>query len=118
LGKRFPSGVDHLPGRRRLSSRTPLDSPHRRGQSFGMALLEVQALRTVFLTRRGQVRAVDGVDLALQRGRTLGIVGASGCGKSVRALSIIGLLPKPAGRIASGRVLFDGRDLTALGARA
>src|SRR5207244_4504887 len=114
LGKRFPSGVDHLPGRRRLSSRTPLDSPHRRGQSFGMALLEVQALRTVFLTRRGQVRAVDGVDLSLQRGRTLGIVGESGCGKSVTALSIMGLVPQPPGRIAGGQVLFAGEDLLRL----
>jgi oligopeptide/dipeptide ABC transporter ATP-binding protein len=57
------------------------------------------------------VRAVDGVDLRLERGRTLGIVGESGCGKSVTALSIMGLVPQPPGRIAGGEVLFDGEDL-------
>ena len=57
------------------------------------------------------MRAVDGVDLRLERGRTLGIVGESGCGKSVTALSIMGLVPQPPGRIAGGEVLFDGEDL-------
>jgi len=57
------------------------------------------------------VRAVDGVDLRLERGRTLGIVGESGCGKSVTALSIMGLIPQPPGRIAGGEVLLDGEDL-------
>jgi peptide/nickel transport system ATP-binding protein len=57
------------------------------------------------------VRAVDGIDFSLQRGRTLGIVGESGCGKSVTALSIMGLLPQPPGRIAGGEVLFEGEDL-------
>ena len=68
-------------------------------------------LRTYFASERGEVRAVDGVDLALERGRTLGIVGESGCGKSVTALSIMGLVPQPPGRIAGGEVLFDGEDL-------
>src|SRR5207253_712370 len=63
---------------------------------------------------RGEVNAVDGVDLSLEKGRTLGIVGESGCGKSVLALSIIGLLPRPAGRVAAGRVRFGGRELTGL----
>jgi peptide/nickel transport system ATP-binding protein/oligopeptide transport system ATP-binding protein len=57
---------------------------------------------------------VDGVDLTVARGETFGLVGESGCGKSVTALSILRLLPKPAGRIAGGRILFDGRDLATL----
>ena len=60
------------------------------------------------------MRAVDGVDLSLERGRTLGIVGESGCGKSVTALSIMGLVPQPPGRIAGGEVLFEGTDLLKL----
>jgi peptide/nickel transport system ATP-binding protein len=75
------------------------------------SLLEVTGLRTHFAAERGEVRAVDGVDLKLEKGRTLGIVGESGCGKSVTALSIMGLIPQPPGRIAGGEVLFDGEDL-------
>src|SRR5687768_6851905 len=75
------------------------------------ALLEVRGLRTHFASERGEVRAVDGVDLSLERGRTLGIVGESGCGKSVTALSIMGLVPQPPGRIVAGEVLFEGEDL-------
>ena len=75
------------------------------------ALLEVRGLRTLFKGEQGEVRAVDGVDFQLQRGRTLGIVGESGCGKSVTALSIMGLVPQPPGRIAGGEVLFEGEDL-------
>ena len=75
------------------------------------SLLEVKGLRTHFASERGEVRAVDGVDLRLERGRTLGIVGESGCGKSVTALSIMGLIPQPPGRIAAGEVLLDGEDL-------
>src|SRR5438876_9801880 len=63
---------------------------------------------------RGEVNAVDGVDLRLERGRTLGIVGESGCGKSVPALSIMGLVPQPPGRIAGGEVLFQGSDVLEL----
>jgi oligopeptide/dipeptide ABC transporter ATP-binding protein len=74
------------------------------------ALLEVRELRTSFRGEQGEVRAVDGVSLRLERGRTLGIVGESGCGKSVTALSIMGLVPAP-GRIADGEVLFDGENL-------
>ena len=75
------------------------------------ALLEVRGLATVFDTDAGEVRAVDGVDFRLERGRTLGIVGESGCGKSVTALSIMGLVPQPPGRIVAGEVLFEGEDL-------
>ena len=74
-------------------------------------LLEVRGLQTHFASERGVVRAVDGVSLRLERGRTLGIVGESGCGKSVTALSIMGLVPQPPGRIAAGEVRFEGEDL-------
>ncbi len=74
-------------------------------------LLDVQGLRTYFYTRTGVMRAVDGVDLTLEQGRTLGVVGESGCGKTVTSLSIMRLVDPP-GRIETGsRILFDGRDL-------
>jgi oligopeptide/dipeptide ABC transporter ATP-binding protein len=82
-----------------------------------MALLEVDDLRTHFFTREGVVHAVDGVSFSVERGKTLGIVGESGCGKSVTALSIMGLIPKPPARIVSGSVVFEGRDLTELSDR-
>jgi oligopeptide transport system ATP-binding protein len=78
------------------------------------ALLEVDDLRTHFYTRAGVVHAVDGISFKLARGRTLGIVGESGCGKSVTALSIMGLLPRPPAKIVSGSVRFEGRDLALL----
>ena len=78
------------------------------------ALLDVKGLTTVFDTDDGEVRAVDGVDFSLERGRTLGIVGESGCGKSVTALSIMGLVPQPPGRIVAGEVRFEGEDLLKL----
>jgi oligopeptide/dipeptide ABC transporter ATP-binding protein len=81
-----------------------------------MALLEVEDLRTYFKTRSGDVHAVDGVSFSVERGKTLGIVGESGCGKSVTALSIMGLLV-PAARIETGAIRFDGRDLTKLSER-
>ena len=74
-------------------------------------------MRTHFASERGEVHAVDGVNLSLERGRTLGIVGESGCGKSVTALSIMGLVPQPPGRIAGGEVLFEGEDLLQAPAR-
>ena len=77
-----------------------------------MALLEVDDLRTHFFTRDGVVRAVDGVSFAVETGETLGIVGESGCGKSVTALSIMGLLPQPPARIVGGSIRFEGRELT------
>ncbi len=79
-----------------------------------MALLEVNDLHTHFFTREGVVRAVDGVSFSLEKGKTLGIVGESGCGKSVTALSIMGLIPRPQAKIVSGSVAYDGRDLTNL----
>ena len=74
-------------------------------------LLEVDGLRTQFVTRRGIVKAVDGVSFTLNRGETLGLVGESGSGKSVTCLSILRLVAKPAGRVVSGRILLDGEDL-------
>src|SRR3989475_6672006 len=76
-------------------------------------LLQVRGLETVFPTRDGLVRAVDGVDFNLDRGETLGIVGESGSGKSVTVLSVMRLL-QPPGRITGGQVLFRGRDLVQL----
>ena len=76
-----------------------------------MPILEVQDLQTYFFTRTGVVKAVDGVSFSLEPGETLGIVGESGSGKSMTALSIMGLVPKPAGRIVGGKVLLNGEDL-------
>ncbi len=77
-------------------------------------LLRVDDLVTSFNTDEGVVRAVDGVSFELPDGGTLGVVGESGCGKSVTSLSIMRLLPEPAGRIERGRVLFEGKDLVSL----
>ncbi|PKN35596.1 MAG: peptide ABC transporter ATP-binding protein [Deltaproteobacteria bacterium HGW-Deltaproteobacteria-19] len=76
-------------------------------------ILQVEGLATHFETARGTVRAVDGVDLSVRTGDTVGIVGESGCGKTVLALSIMRLVPPP-GRITAGSILFGGRDLLAL----
>jgi len=77
-------------------------------------LLEIEDLRTYFFTRDGLVRAVDGVSLAVRPGETLGVVGESGCGKSVTSLSILRLIPEPPGRIVSGAIRFEGRNLLKL----
>jgi peptide/nickel transport system ATP-binding protein len=77
-------------------------------------LLQVRDLITAFDTDAGLVRAVDQVSFEIERGKTLGIVGESGCGKSVTAMSIVRLLPQPAGKILQGEVNFKGRDLTRL----
>ncbi|MDD5476223.1 MAG: ABC transporter ATP-binding protein [Syntrophales bacterium] len=74
-------------------------------------ILEIEKLKTFFHTRKGVVKALDGVDLALDRGETLGIVGESGSGKTVLALSIMRLVPQPPGKIAGGRILFKKRNL-------
>jgi peptide/nickel transport system ATP-binding protein len=79
-----------------------------------VSLLEVRDLKTHFFTRDGVVRAVDGVSFDLDAGETLGIVGESGCGKSVTALSILRLIPREAGRIVGGSVRFEGSELTTL----
>jgi peptide/nickel transport system ATP-binding protein len=77
-------------------------------------LLEIRGLQTEFVTDDGVVRAVDGVDLTIDRGETLGVVGESGCGKTVTALSVLKLIPMPPGRIVGGQILWRGRDLVPL----
>ena len=74
------------------------------------SLLEVKELRAQFRTSEGIVRAVNGVSFSLNEGETLGIVGESGCGKTVTALSLVRLIPEPPGEIVGGQVLFQGRD--------
>ena len=74
-------------------------------------LLQIKELRTSFFTDDGVVKAVDGVTYDVQEGETLGLVGESGCGKSVSALSILRLIPTPPGRIVGGEVIFEGEDL-------
>lgn len=77
-------------------------------------LLEVKDLKTHFFTMDGVVKAVDGVSYDLEEGETLGLVGESGCGKSVSALSVMRLIPNPPGRIVSGEILLDGEDILKL----
>ncbi len=82
-------------------------------ERHGDIALEVRDLHTHFFLRRGVVKAVDGVSFSLRRGEVLGLVGESGCGKSVTALSVLRLLPNEAARTVQGQVLFDGEDLLA-----
>jgi peptide/nickel transport system ATP-binding protein len=77
-------------------------------------LLEVKNLKTYFFTDEGTVRAVDGVDLHIDKSETLGVVGESGCGKSVTALSVMKLIPQPPGKIVEGQILYDGKSLVDL----
>jgi len=79
-----------------------------------MKILDVRNLKTQFETRNGTVKAVDGVDISIESGDTLGIVGESGCGKTVLALSIMRLIPNPPGRIVSGQIRFKDTDLLGL----
>ena len=76
-----------------------------------MALLEVNDLATYFFTQEGVVKAVDGISYELAEGEVLGVVGESGCGKSVSALSIMRLVANPPGRTVAGEVIFEGEDL-------
>ncbi len=75
-------------------------------------LLEVKNLKTYFYTDDGIVKAVDGVNFSVDAGKTMGIVGESGCGKSITAMSILRLIPDPPGKIVDGEVIFNGEDLT------
>src|SRR5262249_44658205 len=99
-GRHLPSRQDH--GRRPKEPGS--------GTRMSATLLELRQLSVSFATDDGTVRAVDGIDLALERGRTLGLVGESGCGKSVTSLAVMGLLP-PENSKVSGEVHFEGRDL-------
>ena len=80
-------------------------------------LLDVRGLVTEFHSSEGVFKAVDGVSFSVSRGETLGIVGESGCGKSVTSLSVMGLIPRPPGKIPAGEIVFEGRDLLTLSAR-
>jgi peptide/nickel transport system ATP-binding protein/oligopeptide transport system ATP-binding protein len=82
-----------------------------------VTLLDVQGLTTAFMTGRGEITAIEEVSFSLKEGEILGIVGESGSGKSVTALTIMGLLPTPPARIAAGKVLFQGKELTKLSSR-
>jgi len=89
-------------------------SPSSRSPTGGSPLLSVEDLHVHFVTSRGVVRAVEGVNWDVHPGEMVALVGESGCGKSVSALSVMRLLAKPAGRVVRGRILFEGRDLLAL----
>src|SRR5690348_5875602 len=93
-----------IPGLRAACETRPLNAP----------LLAIDDLRTHFFTRDGVVRAVDGVSFDVGAGETLAVVGESGCGKSVTALSVLRLVPSPPGRIVDGAIRFEGRDLLSL----
>ncbi|MGI5840183.1 MAG: ABC transporter ATP-binding protein [bacterium] len=80
---------------------------------MGERLVEIRELKTHFATEEGLVPALDGVTFHIDQGETLGVVGESGCGKSVTALSIMGLIPRPPGKIVAGEILFAGEDLRA-----
>ncbi len=96
-----------------MSAIETADTPRNPRASTAENLLEVRGLRTHFFTRDGTVRAVDGVDLEIGYGKTLGVVGESGCGKSITAMSIMRLIERP-GRTIEGSIDLDGRDLLAM----
>jgi peptide/nickel transport system ATP-binding protein len=91
-------------------ARTTVDAPR---ETDAETILEIDDLKTYFFTRDGVVRAVDGVSYRLAKGETLGVVGESGCGKSITALSVLRLVPTPPGRIVGGAIRFAGQDLLA-----
>src|SRR4051794_91731 len=129
LGKRHRRGPHALPGRgvhrhraehlpvahgaRRQSHRRRAARRARSAAGEAHVILEVDNLQTHFFTRDGVVRAVDGVSYRLAKGETLGVVGESGCGKSIGALSILRLVPPP-GRIVGGAIRYEGRNLLEL----
>src|SRR5437763_15346647 len=83
------------------------------GENAG-AVIEIDGLKTYLFTRSGVVKAVDDVSFSLQRGETLAVVGESGCGKSMTALSIMRLVPNPPGKVVGGRITLEGKDLLKL----
>lgn len=85
-----------------------------RGNTLSSHVLDVKGLKTHFTSKEGDIPAVDGINFHVDSGEVLGIVGESGCGKSVTSLSVMGLVPSPPGRIAGGEILYNGEDLTKL----
>ena len=106
----LPHGADDQLHRRRSARRA------RPAAGLVMALLEIKGLKTHFKTDDGWLHAVDGVDMSIDAGETLGVVGESGCGKSVTAKTVMKLIDMPPGRIVAGQVLWQGRDLVPLAA--
>ena len=98
-------------------NRAPSPGPRANGEAASAAVLEVEHLHTQFFTPGGIVRAVDGVSYSVGKGETLGVVGESGCGKSVTALSILRLVSSPPGRIVDGSIRFEGTNLLDLSER-
>ncbi|HEX3536445.1 MAG TPA: ABC transporter ATP-binding protein, partial [Stellaceae bacterium] len=92
----------------------PLARPVEHSAAAAEPLLQIEDLRTHFFTPAGAVRAVDGVSYEIRPGETLGVVGESGCGKSVTALSVLRLVADPPGKIVGGAIRFDGIDLLSL----
>jgi peptide/nickel transport system ATP-binding protein len=93
-----------------MTGPAPAPEPASAPATNGTPVLDVRGLRTTFATRSGLVRAVTGIDFSVGRGEVLGLVGESGCGKSVTSLSVLGLIAKP-GRVEAGEALFHGEDL-------
>ena len=89
-------------------------APQQTSAEIGDVVLEVRDLRTYLYTKTAVVKAVDGVSFDLRQGETLGIVGESGCGKSMTALSLLRMPPKPAGRIVDGEIILNGQDILKL----
>ena len=81
-------------------------------------VLQVEDLHTSFFTRMGEVKAVDGISFYVRAGETFGIVGESGCGKSVTGFSLLRLLPEPAGQIVGGKIILEGKNLLELKQKA
>jgi peptide/nickel transport system ATP-binding protein len=100
------------------AARTPASAPTPAAAPSGPPILDVEGLQTFFFTRQGVVRAVDNVSFQVGKAETLAIVGESGCGKSITALSLMKLIPDPPGRIMGGRITLDGVDLVPLSADA
>src|SRR5437870_9312930 len=89
----------------------PLGASHGMARQIGDVILEVEDLHTYCFTRWGVVKAVDGVSFSLREGEALGIVGESGCGKTMTALSLLRLVPRPAARIVKGKIVLQGENL-------
>ena len=113
-GRRDLPHCAHHQLHRRRAARRARSAPRAVGASVSVPrhLLDIRGLKTWFKTDDGMVRAVDGVDLHIDRGETVGVVGESGCGKTVTARSVLKLIDMPPGRFEAGQILWQGRDLS------